>query len=395
MARKKLSSEPATSAASEETSGGFTKTDKECCGPCPPAEQRCHMGGGKVSSRMVIPKSRISSSIGGPVSIDQIEIGKVAIRDLKLSDFEGKDLTFDSCTANDVELEIGLTVSVHFYCGVIVPASNPYVAGDLNLPIDKQFSLPSITFYPSEDKLFWDGRFSMQSQNMSMKNFSMTSEPVQNTTVNEITTGAVKMKCTSIPLETPLCTDLGVCIPVSNPMCPNNVITEETEIKSIDSKQISCPRVAIKETGLLNINIPAVTVGAFEVALVTPDSGIRIPPDPETWQVPVEERRPTDDEDEWPKHIVGLTANFLEDGDPNKPGDNCDALYNVNSHYYATITKLIMKVGSLVFSNVDGTVTTGSASSDNIDDINLLLKGIKIKGLNLCGMKIPEIEVEF
>ena len=40
-------------------------------------------------------------------------------------------------------------------------------------------------------------------------------------------------------------------------------------------------------------------------------------------------------------------------------------------------------------------VTTGSAISDKIDEIKLLLYGIKIKGLNLNGMKIPEIEVEF
>jgi hypothetical protein len=46
----------------------------------------------------------------------------------------------------------------------------------------------------------------------------------------------------------------------------------------------------------------------------------------------------------------------------------------------------------LEFTNVNGSVTTDSAIANKLD-LNLVLKGIKIKGLNLCGMKIPEIEV--
>ena len=57
------------------------------------------------------------------------------------------------------------------------------------------------------------------------------------------------------------------------------------------------------------------------------------------------------------------------------------------------VTKMVMMVkGGLEFSNLSGTVTTDSAITDKLD-LNLVLKGIKIKGLNLCGMKIPEIEV--
>ena len=48
--------------------------------------------------------------------------------------------------------------------------------------------------------------------------------------------------------------------------------------------------------------------------------------------------------------------------------------------------------GGLEFKNVNGTVTTASAIGTKLN-LNLVLKGIKIKGLNLCGMKIPEIEV--
>lgn len=67
------------------------------------------------------------------------------------------------------------------------------------------------------------------------------------------------------------------------------------------------------------------------------------------------------------------------------------------AHIYGTLTlnvsKIIMRVkGGLEFTNLNGSVTTDSAIADKLD-LSLLLKGIKIKGLNLCGMKIPEIEV--
>jgi len=57
------------------------------------------------------------------------------------------------------------------------------------------------------------------------------------------------------------------------------------------------------------------------------------------------------------------------------------------------VTKMVMRVkGGLEFTNLNGSVATDLATVDMLD-LNLVLKGIKIKGLNLCGMKIPEIEV--
>jgi hypothetical protein len=49
--------------------------------------------------------------------------------------------------------------------------------------------------------------------------------------------------------------------------------------------------------------------------------------------------------------------------------------------------------GGIEFTDIQGTVTTSSASAGPFD-MNLDLKGIKIKGLTLMGMKMPEIEVQ-
>jgi hypothetical protein len=69
-----------------------------------------------------------------------------------------------------------------------------------------------------------------------------------------------------------------------------------------------------------------------------------------------------------------------------------------DAHITGTLTlkvqKMIMRVkGGLEFKDVKGKVTTASAISDKLE-MDLVLRRIKIKGLNLCGMKIPEIEVE-
>ena len=362
MARKNHSPEPeqAASAASEETSGDFAKTDKECCGPCPPPKQRCPTKVEKVLSRMLIPKSRISSSIGGPVSIDEIEIGKVAIRDLEFKSFEGKDFTFESCAAMDVDLKIDLILHIEFSCDISIDwLPDPSASGSMDIEMsDQTYQLGNITIIPSDN----NEKFSMHSTKTTSMDFSMTSKPVMNTKVDEITTRAVKMKCTSIPLETPLCTDLGVCLPIPNPMCPINVINEETEIKRLDSEQISCPRIEIDEINLSNINIPTLIV----------DKPINIKSDTKI---------------EIPKTSAPQPTNL---------GGDAGRAYNINSSYSLTITRVEMNIkGGLEFNNVKGAIIGGPAISDKIDDINLLLKGIKIKGLNLCGMKIPEIEVEF
>jgi hypothetical protein len=66
---------------------------------------------------------------------------------------------------------------------------------------------------------------------------------------------------------------------------------------------------------------------------------------------------------------------------------------HINGTLTLNVTKVVMKVnGGLEFKNLNGSVTTDSAIADKLD-LSLVLKGIKIKGLNLCGMKIPEIEV--
>ncbi len=330
------------------------KTDKKC-GSCPPPEPRCPGQTKKISSRVIIPDSEIASSIGGPVSIEEIEISTMTIPNVELDNFKG-DFTYESCKAKNVEIAMTLSISSSF-SGTI---HTPWWMPDLHPSGTVDFASFTET-HSLGDIDFQGGSISMQLPKMTMGPFSMTPEPIRRTTIEEVTAEKVQMKCTSIPLDSPLCQALGVCLPMLNPMCPNNVITEETNIETMESKNISSSHIVMNDISALNINIPSVTTKGFKAVSTTP---ITINTSKKTYG-------------------AGVTRT----GD----AENAD----INTFMTLNIEKVVMNVkGGMDISNVKVKVTTASAISDKID-INLVLKGIKIKGLNLCGMKIPEIEVEF
>ncbi|MDD5616799.1 MAG: hypothetical protein PHH85_11415 [Candidatus Methanoperedens sp.] len=337
------------------TNINIPKTDKKC-GSCPPPVPRCpNQKAKKITSRVIIPDSEIASSIGGPVSIEEIEISTMTIPNVELDDFKG-DFTYESCKAKNVEIAITLSISSSF-SGTI---HTPWWMPDLHPSGTVDFASFTET-QPLGDIEFQSGSISMQSPKMTMGPFSMTPEPIRRTIIEEVTAEKVQMKCTSIPLDSPLCKTLGVCLPMLNPMCPNNVITEETNIERMDSKNISSSHIVMNNISALNIEIPSVTTKGFKAISTTP--------------------------------ITITTSKNTFGPKVTRTGDAENA--DITTVMTLKIEKVVMNVkDGMEISNIKGKVTTASAISDKLD-INLVLKRIKIKGLNLCGMKIPEIEVEF
>jgi hypothetical protein len=187
----------------------------------------------------------------------------------------------------------------------------------------------------------------------------MTPDPIRETKIDEVTAKNIQMKCTSIPLETPLGINIGLCLPIPNPMGPNDIATDQTSIDEMDSTGISSSQASMKNITALNVNIPSVTTQGFEAQSST---AITISTSKQMYG-------------------TGVTLN----GDADRA--------HITGVLTLNVTKTIMRVkGGLEFKNVNGSVATDSAIADKLD-LNLVLKGIKIKGLNLCGMKIPEIEV--
>ena len=324
---------------------------------CPPPEPRCPRKK-KMTSRMVMPTSQIASSIGGPLFIERIEVGSVSIPNLSLKSFNGT-FSYTSCKAKNVELELTLSIKTTFTGSIDLPW--PLCWSDFCYDVSGGVDLATFTEkYQLGTIDFQSGKFSMSAPTTTASPFSMTAEPIQGTTIEEVNTENVQMKCTSIPLENPVDIKIGLCMPIQNMMEPNDVITDETSIQKMESRKISSVRVAMRNISAKSIMIPTVTTKEFEAQSTTP--------------------------------VQVTTTQKMYGSGVTLHGDANDA------HITGTVTlkvqKMIMRVkGGLEFKDVKGTVTTASAISDKLD-MNLVLKGIKIKGLNLCGMKIPEIEVE-
>ena len=324
---------------------------------CPPPEMRCRPREEKVTTRAVIPKSEIASSIGGPLSIAEIEIGEISIPSLRLKNFSG-NFKYDSCKAKNVELEITLSISTTFSGNIDLPW--PLCWSDFCYGVSGGVDFNSyVEKHSLGDVVFGAGQFSMLSSLTTIGPFSMTPNPIRETTIDLVTAENIQMKCTSIPLETPLGINIGLCLPIPNPMGPNDIATDQTNIDEMDSKGISSPQASMKDIAALNITIPSVTTQAFEAQSST---ALTISTSKEMYGTGVTLHGDADR-----AHITGVLT--------------------------LHVTKMIMRVkGGLEFSNLSGSVTTDSAIADKLD-LSLVLKGIKIKGLNLCGMKIPEIEV--
>jgi hypothetical protein len=323
---------------------------------CPPPQLRCSREQ-KVTTRAVIPNSEIASSIGGPLSIAEIEIGEISIPSLQLKKFSG-NFKYDSCKAKNVELEITLSIGTTFSGNIDLPW--PICWSDFCYGVSGGVDFDSyVEKHTLGDILFGAGQFSMLSSSTNIGPFTMTPDPIRETKIDEVTANNIQMKCTSIPLDTPIGINIGLCLPIPNPMGPNDIATDQTNIDEMDSTGISSPHATMKNITALNVIIPSVTTQAFEAQSAT-------------------------------KLTISTSKKMYGTG-VTLHGDADRA--HITGVLTLHITNTIMRIkGGLEFTNINGSVTTDSAIADKLD-LNLVLKGIKIKGLNLCGMKIPEIEV--
>ena len=324
---------------------------------CPPPEMRCRSREEKVTARAVLPKSEIASSIGGPLSIAEIEIGEISIPSLRLKNFSG-NFKYDSCKAKNVELEITLSISTTFSGNIDLPW--PICWEDFCYGVSGGVDFDSyVEKHSLGDVNFGAGQFSMLSSLTTIGPFSMAPDPIRGIKIDQVTADNIQMKCTSIPIDTPLGFNIGLCLPIPNPMGPNDVATDQTSIDEMDSTGISSPQASMKNISALNVTIPSVTTQAFEAQSTTA--------------------------------LTISTSKKMYGSGVTLHGDADRA--HITGVLTLHVSKMIMRVkGGLEFTNLKGSVKTDSAIADKLD-LSLVLKGIKIKGLNLCGMKIPEIEV--
>jgi hypothetical protein len=311
----------------------------------------------QMTSGILIPESTITSSSGGPITVDTIEVSAVTIPSVELKDFNGV-FSYASSKAKNVEIDIQLSICSTFSGVVCVPwpICCIGVCGGISIPSFTQTSnIGDITMGA--------GSFCMASPTVDFGPFSMTIPPLGGatpTTVAQFQVTDVCMECTVVPMPNPLGITLGDSFPVPNPMGPMNVSIEQTQIGELDSIKIATPPATVSNIKALKIKIPSVTTKPINIASSTTMS-------------------------------VNTSMPLYGGGIVRTGKAECA---QIDTNVTLNVSSVVLKIkGGIEFTDLQGTVTTSSASSGAFD-INLDLKGIKIKGLSLHGLNMPEIEVE-
>jgi hypothetical protein len=336
-----------------------------------------------VNPRIVVPDSKINASLAGPITIDQIEMDSVSIPKATLKGFVG-DFEYLECIAHDVHISVKLTASLDFNFKVSIDyLPDPTAEGRLDFhQFTQEASLGDIRFTPVSS-INGEKKVTMTSdEDITMGPMSMDPDPIGNGNTQIVKIGNmkvedIKMKCTEVPLPNPLGIFMNSYFPVQNPMDPNDVLVEETQMKKLESTKIETPPVTIKNITSTNIKIPSIKTNAFTVF-----SNTVIPP-------LIMDKHPDPTADCASPASVDCV---------DRTGDGSRAYFE-DDHNTSTITLNIKEVtlavnGGLEFKQLVGSVKASSATSENFD-MDLKLKGMKIKGLNICGMSIPELMVEF
>ena len=304
---------------------------------------------------IVIPESSINSSSGGPVTIDEIEIGVISIPAVKLKGFKG-DFTYSSSVAKDVDISVTLSISSSFNGVVFVPWPICCwgVCGTLDVAsFTETNSLGDVSMFA--------GSFSMNMPEVDFGPFSMKADPIGKTSVATISVKGIEMCCTKVTMPNPLGLTFGDSFPVQNPMGPMDVSIKETTLKELDSMTIATPAATVRDIKAQNIVIPTVTTGPVTITSFSP---------------------------------VSVTVSQALYG-PGISTTGYACCQEINTTVTLKVTSVVLKINKgIEFTNVMGSVTTASADSKPFD-LDLKLSGLKVKGLNLLGMNIPEMEVHF
>jgi hypothetical protein len=309
---------------------------------------------------ILIPNSSIDSSTAGPMTIEKMEVSAVTIPTVDMKDFKGT-FSYSSSTAKDVQIEMTLSICSTFtgIVNVCWPICCVCVSGGISIASYTQTNCLG-------DVAMDGGSFCMSVPDADFGPFSMTIPPVGKTTVAKINVTDICMHCTEVPMPNPLGITLGDSFPLPNPMGPLDIKVKETTMKDLDSTGIAVPAASLKNIKAMNIKIPSVTTKAMTVVSSTP---------------------------------VSVSMNMPLYNDGSAMGSKittygCASNSEIETEMTLNISTVTMNIkGGIEFTDVTGTVTTSSANAGPFD-MNMDLKGVKIKGMTLLGMKMPELEVQ-
>jgi hypothetical protein len=309
---------------------------------------------------ILIPNSSIKSSSAGPMTIDKMEVGAVSIPTVDMKNFKGA-FSYASSVAKDVQVQMEISVCSTF-CGVVCvpwPICCVGVSGGISISTYTQTTCVG-------DVAVDGGSFCMVIPDSDFGPFNMTVPPTGKTTVAKVEVTDICMKGTEVPMPSPLGITLGDSFPIPNPTGPMDVSVKETVMNDLDSTCIAVPAASIKNVSVMNIKIPSVTTKPMTIVSPTP---ISVP-----MSVPLYDNGSC------------MGSKVTQSGSAQCEQITTDMTINISS-----VTMNIR--GGIEFKCVQGNVTTSSASAGPFE-MNMDMKCVRIKGLTLLGMKMPEIEVQ-
>ena len=127
-----------------------------------------------MAPSIVVPSSEISSSSGGPLTIDRVEVIPVSIPSVALKDFSGS-FSYASAKAKNVDIEMDITINSTFNGEVITPDWLP------NIGVSGGIDFDTFTQTNSLGDIDMDGgSFTMKANAMSFGPFAMKPDPIGN-----------------------------------------------------------------------------------------------------------------------------------------------------------------------------------------------------------------------
>jgi hypothetical protein len=140
-----------------------------------------------------------------------------------------------------------------------------------------------------------------------------------------------------------------------------NFSVEETKMEELKSTKISSPKITMRNIKAQNIRIPSITTDPLEISSNT--------------------------------KMTVKTKKKMHGSGVSRSGDATRVNW-MNGKLTLNVEHVIMRIkGGIEFKDVRGSVTTDSAVSDGFD-MDLNIKGLKIKNLRILGMDMPEVMVE-
>jgi hypothetical protein len=302
---------------------------------------------------ITIPESSINSSTAAPITIDEVELSVINIPTVGVKNFSGA-FTYASSTAKDVEISMEVSVSSSFNGLVFVPwpICCVSVCGTLD-----------IASYTQKNNLgdvsTLAGSFTMKAPSVDFGPFSLKPDPIGETTVAKMKVKMICMHCTDVTMPNPLGITFGDSFPVQNPTGPMNTRTQTTTMKELDSTKISTPAATGRNIKMSNIVIPTMTTGPMTITAITPMS-------------------------------VTMSMPLYGSGVTTTGNADCQQIVTTVTLNVSSVTMDIK--GGIEFTGLAGSVTAASADSAPFE-MDLRLVGLKIKGLSLFGLTMPEMEV--